>query len=474
MCMRRSIVFLLIAILAAFCLSAVASAEEGRQADIEQAAPGGELAARVVPETLSLEQAIEIAIRCNPQVESSRQGMKAAEGQLAQALSYLQPRLNVSARRVTPVDLPAFSFQSADSSWETEFSLSQTLYTGGAIPQGIKASKSFQQGAKGAFRRTRQQIAFAVRQSYYGVLTAKEAVKVAREVMDSAEEHLRVAGLRYQAGIAPQFDVLAAEARVARVEQGLISATAVRDIAWAGLSAVLGVPIPAGTELSTPRPVTMVDVDLESLLQEALAQRPDLKTAGAGGAVARTMLGIARSGRLPTVSAALSYTLREQTVIAGDVFGMPGEDIIVSQNSGYVALVANYSLFNGGQVEGEILAAEAELTQAEKAVESLEQQIELEVRSAYLLLAATKAQVGAAQKEVAQTQEAHRVATLRYDEGMGTSVEILDADANLAGAKTRLNDAIFSINLAVAQLDLAVGRDWAELISPASGGEGDG
>ncbi|UCC68791.1 MAG: TolC family protein [Armatimonadota bacterium] len=423
----------------------------------------------VIPKTLSLERAIAIAIQYNPQVEVSRQGTKAAAGQVTQAISRLLPRVDVSARRVTPVDLPPFSFQSTDSTWETEFSLSQPLYTGGAIPKGVEAAEGYRAGSEGAYRRTRQEIAFAVRQGYYGVLTAEQGVKVAHEALSSAKEHLRVARLRYEAGVAPQFDVLAAEARVARVEQGAISAVAGRDIAWAGLSTVLGVPIPEDTQLTTPRPVTIEEADPEALRLEALANRPDLLATKSGTAAALAVLEVTRAARKPTITAGLSYTLREQTTIEGELFGAPGQEIVVSQNSGYLVLAANYSLFNGGQVEGEIRTAEAQHKQAEKGAESLEQRIELEVKSAYLLVEAAKAQVEAAQKEVAQAQEAHRIATLRYHEGVGTSVEILDAEANLEGAKTRLNEAIFGLNLAVAELDLAVGRDWPELM-PGEGG----
>jgi outer membrane protein len=475
---RTSAAVKVLAVVALVCGWAVGAPAEEESSE-PAAAPAAsavvaEAGEELIPQTLSLGRAIEIAIEYNPQVEASKQGMKAAAGQLTQAISRFMPRIDVSARRVTPVDLPIFSFQSRDSTWETEFSLSQPLYTGGAIPRGVRAAKSYRRGSEGAYRRTRQEVAFAVRQTYYGVLTAEEGVKVAQEVVGSAREHLRVARLRYDAGVAPQFDVLAAEARVARVEQGLISAVAGRDIAWAGLSTVLGVPIPAGTQLTTPRPVTIGEADPESLRQEALANRPDLLTAKAGSAVATALLEIARAGGKPTVAAGLSYTLREQTVISGDLLGAPGQDIIVSQNSGYIALVANYNLFDAGQVEGEIRTAEADLKQAEKGVETLEQAIELEVRSTYVLVSAAKAQVEAAQKEVAQAQEAHRIATLRYDEGVGTSVEILDAEANLEGAKTRLNEAIYGLNLAVAQLDLAVGRDWSELVSPESETEGAG
>jgi outer membrane protein TolC len=285
---------------------------------------------------------------------------------------------------------------------------------------------------------------------------------------------LRIAGLRYDAGVAPQFDVLAAEARVAQVEQALIAAQANLNISSAALGTVLGVPLPEGVKLSTPRPLEVTKADPEALSAEALEKRPDLLTAKASAAAAWAQLGVAKAARQPTISAVASYSLRPKTVISGDVFGQPGVDFVVSQNSGIIALVASWSLFNGGQVAGQILTAEGQLGQAQKNVETAQLQVALDVKSAYLLLEAGKAQVSAAHKEVEQATEAHRIATLRYQEGVGTSVEILDAEATLQGARTRLNAAIYDLNLALAKLDLAVGRDWAPSEPPQPSSEAAG
>ncbi len=411
--------------------------------------------AGVVPTTLSLEQAVEIGVKYNPVVSISEEGMRIADAQILQALSLLLPRVGVQVVRATPVNLPAFSFQRQGSSWATDFSLTQPLYTGGALSAGLKAARHFRAGAVGAYERTEEEIAFRVRTAYYGVLTAEEGVTVAQQVVDSAAETLRVARLRYQAGVAPQFDVLSAEARAARVEQELITARVNRDIAWATLSTVMGVPIPAGTQLTTPRPVTWQEAEFELLRAEAQANRPDLVAAQGQVAVARAQVAITKAGKLPTIGASLTYSLLPRTVIS---FGDPPTDIVVSQNSGLIALTASWSLFNGGEIEGQIKQTEAQLRQAEDAATGLKQQIDLEVTSAYTSVSAAKAQVAAAQKEVAQAQEAFRVATVRYKEGVGTSVEILGSEADLADAKNRLNQGIFGLNLAVAQLDLAVGR----------------
>jgi outer membrane protein TolC len=423
----------------------------------------GDVAAEapIVPAQLSLERAVEIALAYNPEVAASAEGVNASRGLLTQAMSYLGPRLNVTTQRITPVDLPAFSFTSADASWETDFSLSQPLYTGGSVRKGVAAAKSYLRGSAGQHQRARQTVAFAVRESYYRVLTAEQQVEVSQEAVDSAKEHLRVAQLRYEAGVAPQFDVLAADARVARVEQTLIGDRTDLAVGWATLSNILGVPIPPGTELITEPTLSEVEAqELDGLLEEALARRPDLRAAEANAAAAHALLGAARAARQPYLSALMSYTLRESTTVPGESIGTPGVDLVVSQSSGRIALSATWSLYNAGQVEGEIATAKAGLAQARNLVESERQRIELAVRSAYVTLESAQAQVAAARKEVTQAEEARRIASLRYQEGVGTSVEILDAEANLEEAKTRLNSAVLGFNLAIGRLDLAVGRDW--------------
>lgn len=425
----------------------------------------------VVPPMLSLEKAIELALQYNPDVAASAEGVMVTDAQVIQAISRLMPRVSLEANRFTPVDLPEFSFQSTDTSWETSIGVSQPLYAGGALRAGVRAARDFLRGSEGAYRRTQQEIAFAVRSLYYAVLSAEWQVRVQRQTLELAEESLRVARLRYEAGVAPAFDALSAEARVARTEQGIISAEATRDTAWASLSTAIGVPIPAGTELSTPRPAAAPDASPESLRAEALMERPDLLTAEAAVAAERARVAIARARRYPLISASMGYTFREDVTLSGDVIGTPGTDVVVSQDSGYIALSIGWSLFNGGQVEGEVREAEARMRQAEDAVHSLRNQIELDVRSADLAVAAARAQVEAARKEATQQEEAYRIATIRYQEGVGTSVELLTAETDLEDARTRLNRAVFDLALAVARLDLALGRETflQELPAPEEG-----
>jgi outer membrane protein TolC len=449
----------LIVLMAALMLTACSFAL-GQEAptDVGPVAPER---AEAVPQMLSLDQAIEIALQYNPQVAIAEQGVWVNRGQLLQAMSLLMPRLDLSTRRSTPVNQPPFSFQKRTTTYETDFTLSQNLYSGGSTSKGVEAARRLLQGAEQNFQRSRQQIAFSVRQTYYAVLTAEEAVKVAQDVVSSAQEHLRVAGLRYEAGVAPQYDALAAEARVARVQQELISAQTDRDTAWAALATMMGVTIPGGTKLSTPRPEEVKPGNLSDLMKEALAQRPDVKTAMAAVAITRAQVAIARAARKPTITGILNWGLRPKVTIPGDQLGLaPGSELVVSQNSGSVSLSANWSLFNGGYVTGTIRSAQASQRQAEQMIEALRLQIGLDVKTAYFALQAAQAQLAAARKEVEQAQEAHRIATLRYQEGVGTSVEILDAEATLGGARTRLNQSLFGLNLALAQLDLATGRDY--------------
>ncbi len=448
--MGRNKIGLAYAAIFMLALTGLAAASEDGAAGRKQSAPA-----------LSLDEAITLAMEHNPQLGAAREDVIMAGENLNQAASKIQPRLDVVTTRTAPVDLPKYSLMSSDITWRTNFSLSQPIYTGGAISNGISAAGDYLEGAKAAYQRTRQQVAFAVRQAYYRVLTAEEQVQVSQEVVDSAKEHLRIAKLRYGAGVAPEFDVLAAQAYVARVQQGLISAQTELSIAREALNSVLGVSLPEGTVLKTPPPCRIPKVDSDSLKAEALAHRPDVIAARATVTANAARVAAERAAHQPTVSASIDYTLIPTVTI-------PGTDVVVVKNSGNFVIAANWHLYDGGEVTARIRAAEAQLRRSQQELAALELQVSLEVKSAYLQVQAAVAQKEAAGKEVEQAKEAHRIATLRYQEGVGTSVEVLDAEANLSGAKTRLNTAIYNLNLAVSALDLAVGRTWTPPMKQAA------
>ena len=419
---------------------------------------------------LTLEEAVAIALRNNPAVEIANQEIKANLGVVLQAESRAYPRLEVSTTRTTPVDQPEFSFQSQGTSWATDFSLTQPLWTWGAVAKGVKAAEELLSSSRKLYVRAQDQVAFAARQAYFGVLTAQEAVKVQYEVLAAAKEQQRIAGLRHEAGVAPKYDVLAAEARVARVEQQVATAAGALSITWANLSRVLGVPLADDTTLSSAQPATAEPPSLAELVAEAQANRPDVLATRALVAANEAGLAVARTGNLPSIGGVISYSLRPKTTISLDT----ETEVTISQNSGYIALAANWSLFNGGEVFGEVTAAEARLEQSRQGLRQLGLQVESEVKNAYYVIETTRAQVTAAQKEVEQAQEAKRIADLRYQEGVSTSVEVLDAQTQLGDAKNRLIAATSNLSIALAELDLAAGRSLAQALPPGPRTQRDG
>ena len=411
---------------------------------------------------LSLEDAIGLAIHNNPSVEIANQQIKANVGVVTQATSAAFPKVNVTTTRTTPVNQPAFSFRSQGTSWETDFSLTQTLYSWGAVGKGMQAARELLDSSRGVYVRTQDQVAFATRQVYYGVLSAQEGVKVQYEILAAAQEQQRIARLRQEAGIAPLYDVLSAEARVARVQQQVATAEGAMNIAWANLSRTLGCEIATDTALTSTRLETAKEGVLPELVRSAQANRPDVKAVEALVTANEARLAAVRVGKLPTLSGILGYSLVPQATLSID----SGTEITVSQNSGFVALAANWDLYDGGLVFGQTVSAEAQLEQSRQALRQLQLEVESQVKNAYYVIETTKAQITAAQKEVEQATEAKRIADVRYREGVSTSVEVLDAQQTLGDAKNRLNSAIFNFNVAIAELDLAAGRSVTQALPP--------
>jgi outer membrane protein TolC len=277
-------------------------------------------------------------------------------------------------------------------------------------------------------------------------LPALAPVAAAQRAADQANESLRVARARFSTGAAPQFDVLQAEVAVANAEQALVRAQTSTASALANLNAALNLPLDSALDLADtlePRPV---DGTLAAAIAQALRARPDLAAVQSQIAAAQAGVDVAASGGRPTVSLAGGYDVGNASGQANSVSGR-----------WFVSLSVTLSVSDGGVTHARIREAQARLEQMKAREAQIKQQVELDVRQAWLALQQAAAELVASAKAVEQGREAARLAAVRYEAGVGTSLEVLSAQATLAQGELSLAPARFNQNAARNQLILATG-----------------
>lgn len=320
------------------------------------------------------------------------------------------------------------------------------LSTGGRLEAQEALARANLQGAQATYDRTRQQLVFGARQLYLQGLLATENVAAARRALNAANESLRVARARLSAGAASQFDVLQAEVAVANAEQTLVVAQTGVATAQASLNATLNLPQDTSLELTdtlTPRPVTAT---LDAAIVQGLRDRPDLLALRSRIVAAQAGIDLASSGTQPTVGLGAGYGVSNANGLAPIVYG-----------SWSVTLSATMAVFDGGITEAKVREAQYQVDQLKTREAQVRQQVELDVRLAWLGLDQAAGQLAAATKAVEQGRESARLAAARYSAGVGTQLELLSAQSALAQAELSLAAARFNQNVARIQLILATG-----------------
>jgi outer membrane protein TolC len=406
---------------------------------------------------LSLEEALRLALDRNPQVRLASAQVQEAVGRVLQASALRTPSvdLNVDYTRLervpviqTPIPpdytrMETFQLSPKENVVGT-ISIAQALLTGGRAGGTFRQAQAGNEAASLQLDRTRQEIAFSVKQGYYAILLALESTKVAQAAEAAAAEHVRIASAHLAAGTAPRFDVLRAETELSHARQAVIQAQTQRDVAKVALAVVLGQEKPVEFLLTSAFQQPAAIPEPAELLQKAINQRPDLKKLQALEKASLASIQVAKSDKKPTVSAVWA----RQSVLNSSAFSTGGWTLMAT---------ARFNIFNSTLTRGKIEEANAAVEQTKARFEQLKQAVVLELAQAYLKLRDAREEITAAQKEIEQADEALRVATLRYREGMGTATEEIDAVAAQARARNSYNLALYNYNTALAELDLALG-----------------
>jgi outer membrane protein len=330
----------------------------------------------------------------------------------------------------------------------SELAASQVLTTFGRIEGAIDAARAQELGEQEAFRRTAQNVVYQVRRAFYAATSASQVVAYYREAEAQMERHLEIARGLVEVGKAAPLDVLRAEVQLSNVRQALLRARNSEAQSRMALNNAMGRD--AGTDLSiVPDDVTDLTAPPDMPVDRVLRSHPEARAAYLAVVRAEADLRSAKAGNAPTISARVSYNSEG------------GSDPLAVRNWN-VGVVLALPLWDSGIRRGATDQAAARLQQAKSNLDLVKQRIDLDVSASWLSVGESRERIETTRKAVDQAAEALRVVQEKYRVGLGSSIEVIDAQTALTQARANWTQAVADFRTAVAQWALATGSETAE------------
>lgn len=332
-------------------------------------------------------------------------------------------------------------------------SLTMPIYTGGQLEGAIKAADLAMNANELGLELSKQQVKAATMSAYYQALQAKNQIKVAQDSVNTLTEHLKNVNAQYTVGTVAKSDVLGTQVQMANAEQNLINANNSYDVAIASLNNVMGLPTDTELNLTDSLDYNVYEIPLEECTAYARSNRPDVLIADYQVAIAEAGVQQAKAGYMPKVSAQASKSW------AGEApFGSDETDQRYGQNNNWTAgVVLSWDIWDNNVTQSKVNQSKAAVAKAEAAAENTRQSGDLEVRTAYLNLKAAEKSINTTQVAVDKAQEDYKIAQVRYAAGVGTNLDVMDAEEKLAQAQTNYYTALYNYNSSKAALDKAMG-----------------
>ena len=423
-------------------------------------------AAESPPARLTLADAVATALRGHPVLRAAGHGVEAARARAGIARAGFLPRVDLS-EGFTRSDNPVYAFGTKlgqgrfgqgdfaiarlngpdpTSNFQTRLNLTQSLFAGGQTLRGMERAELGVEAAGAGRARMAQEVAYGVAHAYFGVQDAEERLRVAEAAIRTAQANRTLVRARFETGLAVEADLLAAEVRLAALEQEAIAARHAIEVARATLNDAMGLPLETAFDLADPlaeRPPRYgPEGNLEPL---ALDRRPDFRETALQEDSARKTVQASRGAFLPSLDLRAGYELNHFHPTAN------------GQDNWSVGVVLSVNLFQGGADRARLAEAMAEVERVRALRARQASAIRLEVQRAARDLRAAREQAAVAARAVGQAEERLRITRDRYESGLTTIVDLLAAESALAEARGNRSQALVRHNVSLATLELALG-----------------
>lgn len=419
-----------------------------------------------IRQPITLNQAIELALRNNKDFQAARIALEKSEANLTSARAALFPTLSTefelsrdnsagtelqnalttqnALNSPIPV-IPNLQPESTTNAFGT-VQLVYNIFTGGERSAQIEKAEKQVRSSRLQVEVTSEQTRFSATDSYYALQGTDAQVAIAQASVEDASQSLRDARLLEQAGLGTRFDVLRAEGDLATANEALTRSISDQRTARRKLVQVLGVG--QKVELTAADPITEAGdwtIPLETSIVQAYKNRAELEQQLLQVDIYEQDRFIALSAIQPKVDFLANYSYQNNF----------NNSVGLVDGYSFAARV-RWTFFDGGRAFAEARKANRDMDSAQTEFAKQRDQIRFDVEESYYTLTSTKENISSTRTNVTRFEEALRLARLRFQAGVGTQTDVINAQRDLANARGRYLQAIIGYNQALNKIQRAV------------------
>jgi len=415
---------------------------------------------------LTLEDAIKIALENSNQVKLAQLEILKSDEKLVEARSALIPRISASGSYsrylkkpvlFLPPDSPFGRMTGGvieigfDNSYLGAISLQMPLFSWN-LYAGIRSALKGKSLAEQAYKSITLKTIADVKKAFYGALLARENYKITKMRVDLAQDNLKNVEKMYRQGIASEYDYISAQVQYQNLLPLLIQAENNLELAKNALKLVLGIDVKEDIEIEGEMKVdSLIGVDYASSLKDLYEKNPDLKQAELQVELSREIVSLEVSGHLPSLF--LTGNLQYQA---------QANDFNFNQyrwiRTTFIGLQIQIPIFNGFGTQARVDQAQASFQQAIERLNFTKQALENELKNTIYRIEQSGRRIESQKRAVELAELGYKIARKRFESGVGTQLEVSNAEVNLAQARLNYLQAIYDYLIAMSDLEKLTGK----------------
>ncbi len=409
--------------------------------------------------SLNLNSALQLALKKNSNINIAKNQIYWSEFGLNEAKGAKYPKLFLNASYYRNIDQPVIFFSEnnvpvklgSENDISSSLSLNMPLFSRHSFYNKKLASTKVALQNE-IYTGTKQSILNATKKAYFNYLVIQEISKVQKSSLKNAGEIEIDIQKRVQKGVLTDFDLLTAKVQVAVAKNNLLEAQNNCISAANLLKLLLGLNTEIDLKLTEPVEITEDELAIDDGINELFKKNSELKQLDFNAKISENQLKLTQSAYYPTLDILGSYNYQAQA----SNFNLSNYNWF---KTSLVGLQLQYTIFNGAVTKNKIQQAEILIKIAEEEKNHKQREFQLNLHELFSKLNFSKQKVEVQNENIFLTSEALSLAKKRYQLGIGTILEVNDAELSHTQARLNRLQAILNYKLAYYDYQLLIGKE---------------